>query len=70
MKLLDSAIYWMEFAMRHRGAARLWTASYRMAWYVYRSVDAIVVLLALLTTVVMSKYCCCRLCWKSKVKSD
>ncbi|KAG9341913.1 hypothetical protein JZ751_018230 [Albula glossodonta] len=43
MKPLDHAVFWIEFVMRHRGAAHLRTESYKMPWYAYHSVDVIVV---------------------------
>ncbi|KAM7423781.1 hypothetical protein PAMA_000238 [Pampus argenteus] len=49
MKPLDSALFWIEFVMRHKGAAHLRTESYRLPWYSYHSVD---VVLAFLVTVV------------------
>ncbi|XP_055010814.1 UDP-glucuronosyltransferase 2A1-like [Boleophthalmus pectinirostris] len=41
---LNSAIFWIEFVMRHKGAAHLKSESYRMPWYSYYSIDVIVVL--------------------------
>ncbi|KAM9860579.1 UDP-glucuronosyltransferase 2A1-like [Aulostomus maculatus] len=39
VKPLDNAIFWIEFVMRHKGAAHLRTESYRLPWYSYHSVD-------------------------------
>ncbi|XP_041654367.1 UDP-glucuronosyltransferase 2A1-like [Cheilinus undulatus] len=39
IKPLDSAIYWTEYVMRHKGAAHLRTESYKLPWYVYHSLD-------------------------------
>ncbi|KAJ8343469.1 hypothetical protein SKAU_G00307980 [Synaphobranchus kaupii] len=74
MKPLDLAMFWIEFVMRHKGAAHLRTESYRMPWYAYHSVDVIMVLLAavfviLLTPVAIIRFLCCRAC-KRKRKSD
>uniref|UniRef100_A0A3B4BFF5 UDP-glucuronosyltransferase n=1 Tax=Periophthalmus magnuspinnatus TaxID=409849 RepID=A0A3B4BFF5_9GOBI len=41
---LDNAIFWIEFVMRHKGAAHLRTESYKMPWYSYHSVDVILFL--------------------------
>ncbi|MBN3308931.1 UDB31 glucuronosyltransferase, partial [Amia calva] len=73
MKPLDRAIYWIEFVMRHKGAAHLRTESYRMPWYIYHSVDVIVVLLAavlvfLLSIIITCKCLCYRVCYKRKTK--
>ncbi|XP_061670590.1 UDP-glucuronosyltransferase 2C1-like [Syngnathoides biaculeatus] len=36
---LDSALFWIEFVMRHKGAAHLKAESYKLPWYAYYSVD-------------------------------
>ncbi|KAL3992740.1 G-protein coupled receptor [Sarotherodon galilaeus] len=38
---LDNALFWIEFVMRHKGAAHLKAESYRMPWYSYHSVDVV-----------------------------
>uniref|UniRef100_A0A3Q4GVZ5 UDP-glucuronosyltransferase n=1 Tax=Neolamprologus brichardi TaxID=32507 RepID=A0A3Q4GVZ5_NEOBR len=38
---LDNALFWIEFVMRHKGAAHLKAESYRMHWYSYYSVDVV-----------------------------
>ncbi|KAJ8016619.1 hypothetical protein DPEC_G00009120 [Dallia pectoralis] len=50
VKPMDNAIFWIEFAMRHKGAGHLRTESYKMPWYAYHNVDV----WALLTTTVVS----------------
>ncbi|XP_056905699.1 UDP-glucuronosyltransferase 1-2-like [Takifugu flavidus] len=39
MHPLDTALFWIEFVMRHKGASHLRSESYRMPWYSYHSVD-------------------------------
>ncbi|XP_036390524.1 UDP-glucuronosyltransferase 2C1-like isoform X1 [Megalops cyprinoides] len=75
MKPLDRAIFWIEYVMRHKGAAHLRTESYKMPWYSYHSVDVIAVLLAavlliLFITVAGIKFLCFRVCFKQKLKHD
>ncbi|XP_041645323.1 UDP-glucuronosyltransferase 2A1-like [Cheilinus undulatus] len=74
MKPLDNALFWIEFVMRHKGAAHLRTESYKMPWYVYHSVDVVLFLLtvALLTlfSCVLILWSCYNMCLKRKVKSD
>ncbi|KAM3625524.1 uncharacterized protein V6R79_013459 [Siganus canaliculatus] len=53
MKPLDTALFWIEFVMRHKGAAHLRTESYKMPWYSYHSVD---VFLSFLTTVAVGAF--------------
>ncbi len=43
---LDSAIFWTEYVMRHKGAAHLRTESYKLPWYAYHSLDVMAVFVA------------------------
>ena len=75
MKPLDSAIFWIEFVMRHKGAAHLRTESYKMPWYSYHSVDVMLFLVTVLLFVVvlftaLIKCLCVRVCFRKKMKSD
>ncbi|KAM7406399.1 hypothetical protein PAMP_000778 [Pampus punctatissimus] len=74
IKPLDSALFWIEFVMRHKGAAHLRTESYRLPWYSYHSVDVILFLLTvallILFTLAGLACSCLKLCLKRKVKSD
>ncbi|XP_028811969.1 UDP-glucuronosyltransferase 2A1-like [Denticeps clupeoides] len=75
MKPLDQAIFWIEFVMRHKGAAHLRTESYKMPWYAYHSLDvigflAIMAFTAVFLTVICVRCICCRLCLKRKSKIE
>uniref|UniRef100_A0A8C9W2B4 UDP-glucuronosyltransferase n=1 Tax=Scleropages formosus TaxID=113540 RepID=A0A8C9W2B4_SCLFO len=75
MKPLDRAMFWIEFVMRHKGAAHLRTESYKMPWYAYHSVDVIVVLFAFVSLVVLCttaivKYMCYKIRRRIKVKKE
>ena len=75
MQPLDSAIFWTEFVMRHKGAAHLRTESYKMPWYSYHSLDVIAflaVVLAVIVGVVVGtlRFLCLRLCRRSKPKLE
>ncbi|KAJ8249050.1 hypothetical protein GJAV_G00230640 [Gymnothorax javanicus] len=75
MKPLDRAMFWIEFVMRHKGAAHLRTESYQMPWYAYHSVDVIMVLLAvvllmLLIVAAIFRYLCCKTCRARKMKAE
>lgn len=72
---LDNAMFWIEFVMRHRGAAHLRTESYKMPWYVYYSLDVIAFLLLVVSGTVflifaVIRHVCCRACTKRRVKQD
>ncbi|XP_037831616.1 UDP-glucuronosyltransferase 2A2-like [Kryptolebias marmoratus] len=45
MKPLDQAMFWIEFVMRHKGAAHLRTESYKMSTIQYFSIDVMAFLL-------------------------
>ncbi|XP_070765773.1 UDP-glucuronosyltransferase 2B20-like [Enoplosus armatus] len=47
IKPIDSAIFWMEYVMKHKGAAHLRTESYKLPWYAYHSLDVMAVFVAL-----------------------
>ncbi|NP_001348442.1 UDP glucuronosyltransferase 5 family, polypeptide B3 precursor [Danio rerio] len=70
VKPLDNAIFWIEFVMRHKGAAHLRTESYKMPWYSYHSVDVILVLISAVSLIILSiyaviRYFCCRICMRT-----
>ncbi|XP_041794065.1 UDP-glucuronosyltransferase 2C1-like [Chelmon rostratus] len=74
MKPLDTALFWIEFVMRHKGAAHLRTESYRLPWYSYHSVDVVLflaaaVLLVLWTIFILIRCLYSTVC-KHKVKRD
>uniref|UniRef100_A0A674PLD3 UDP-glucuronosyltransferase n=1 Tax=Takifugu rubripes TaxID=31033 RepID=A0A674PLD3_TAKRU len=74
IKPMDSALFWIEFVMRHKGAAHLRTESYRLPWYSYHSVDVLLFLIAVVFLVLLGfvvlVWSCFRLCVKRKEKSD
>ncbi|XP_040900688.1 UDP-glucuronosyltransferase 2B13-like isoform X2 [Toxotes jaculatrix] len=75
MKPLDTALFWIEFVMRHKGAAHLRTESYKMPWYSYHSVDVMlilagVVLIILGTFAALIRCLCSKLCLRTKDKYD
>ncbi|KAM4744332.1 UDP-glucuronosyltransferase 2C1-like [Anableps anableps] len=41
MKPIDTALFWIEFIIRHKGAAHLRTESHRLPWYSYYSIDVV-----------------------------
>ncbi|XP_035853027.1 UDP-glucuronosyltransferase 2B31-like [Sander lucioperca] len=75
MKPLDRAMFWIEFVMRHKGAAHLRTESYKMSMIQYHSIDVVVFLLAvilLVFTVFVSavKFFLGKVFFKNKVKKE
>uniref|UniRef100_A0A8C7X7V2 UDP-glucuronosyltransferase n=1 Tax=Oryzias sinensis TaxID=183150 RepID=A0A8C7X7V2_9TELE len=74
LRPLDTALFWIEFVMRHKGAAYLRTESYKLPWYSYHSVDVIVFLLTVPVLLFFSIFgflwFCFRLCVQRKQKCE
>ncbi|KAM4578322.1 UDP-glucuronosyltransferase 2B31-like [Fundulus diaphanus] len=75
MKPLDRAMFWIEFVMRHKGAAHLRTESYKMSTIQYHSIDVLGILLAivlLLFTVFISagKFLWKKILYRNKAKEE
>ncbi|XP_047437666.1 UDP-glucuronosyltransferase 2C1-like [Mugil cephalus] len=71
---MERALFWIEFVMRHKGAAHLKAESIRMPWYSYYSVDVALflggaMLLILLTVFIFIRCLFTAMC-KRKVKHD
>ncbi|XP_063065279.1 UDP glucuronosyltransferase 5 family, polypeptide E1 [Engraulis encrasicolus] len=70
MKPLDAAIFWLEFVMRHKGAAHLRTESYKMPWYAYHNIDVLGFLLGSATAgfwlLVFTCKALCRVCCRRR----
>ncbi|XP_071344753.1 UDP-glucuronosyltransferase 2B17-like [Trachinotus anak] len=71
VKPLDNALFWIEFVMRHKGAAHLRTESYRLPWYSYYSLDVLLSFLATVAMItvlplVLLRYVCLEKCMKRK----
>ncbi|XP_038550465.1 UDP-glucuronosyltransferase 2B20-like [Micropterus salmoides] len=60
IKPRDSAMFWMEFVMRHKGAAHLRTESYKLPWYAYHSLDVIAVFVASSLLIITLVWVFCR----------
>jgi len=75
MKPLDRAMFWIEFVMRHKGAAHLRTESYKMSMIQYYSIDVMAFLLAIIliifTVFILAVKCLCRrVFYGNKVKKE
>ena len=72
---LDTAVWWIEYVCRNRGAEILqsWLA-YETPWYQYHHVDillfVITVITASCTALMVVCYCCSKLCCKRKMKTE
>ncbi|XP_038131422.1 UDP-glucuronosyltransferase 2C1-like [Cyprinodon tularosa] len=64
MKPLDRAIFWIEFVMRHKGAAHLRTESYKMSKIQYYSIDVLAFLLSIILLLFSVFISVIRFLWK------
>ncbi|CAJ1069823.1 UDP-glucuronosyltransferase 2A1-like%2C partial [Xyrichtys novacula] len=73
---LDTAVFWVEFVMRHGGAKHLRLASHNLNWFQYHSMDTGAALLVAMTIVLAFLWWgihrflwrCCR--WRTREKTD
>nr|XP_054587868.1 UDP-glucuronosyltransferase 2C1-like isoform X2 [Nothobranchius furzeri]XP_054587871.1 UDP-glucuronosyltransferase 2C1-like [Nothobranchius furzeri] len=74
MKPIDTALFWIEFVMRHKGAAHLKAQSYKMPWYIYHSVDVVLFLtgvtLLVVFTLILFIRCFCSAVCRRKIKRE
>ncbi|KAG8006276.1 UDP-glucuronosyltransferase 2B15 [Nibea albiflora] len=75
MSPMDTAIFWIEYVIRNKGAAHLQSAGFSLPWYSYYCVDVAAVFMALIgafvwASVLICRILCCRRSRrKNKVKS-
>lgn len=60
MKPIDIAIFWMEYVMRHGGAAHLRTDSYKLPWYAYHCLDVLALFVAIGLLIIAIVWVSCR----------
>ncbi|PNF35836.1 UDP-glucuronosyltransferase 2B1 [Cryptotermes secundus] len=56
MSAMDTAIFWTEYVIRHKGAAHLRPAILHLAWYQYLLLDVLAVILLFVITVFLLFY--------------
>jgi len=54
---LETAVYWTEYVIRHKGAPHLRFAAVGMPWYQYYLIDVLVVVFLCITTIFVLLYC-------------
>ncbi|KAM9828549.1 UDP glucuronosyltransferase 5 family, polypeptide E1 [Syngnathus typhle] len=69
MKPVDTAVFWIEYVMRHRGAPHLRTDSYKLPWYAYHSLDVIAVLALFCFLLVALMWVSCKCLCKRLLRS-
>ncbi|XP_037532744.1 UDP-glucuronosyltransferase 2B31 [Nematolebias whitei] len=71
---LDTAIFWIEYVIRNKGAAHLKSAGFSLPWYTYFCLDVAAILMAITGTfiwglVLVCRCLCCRR-FRKKMKAE
>ena len=71
---MDTAIFWIEYVIRNKGAAHLRPAAFSLPWYSYFCLDVAVFIMAVIgalvwATVLFFKVLCCRR-FRKKIKGE
>lgn len=56
MSALDTAVYWVEYVIRHGGAHHLRTAAVDLTWYQYYLLDVIALFMSVIVSFVFIFY--------------
>lgn len=71
---MDTAIFWIEYVIRHKGAAHLQSAGFHLPWYAYFSLDVAAFMVIVIGTFVwVSIFVCRTLCcrrFRRKMKPE
>lgn len=75
LKPTDTAVYWIEYVMRHKGAKHLRSESYKLSFIQYYCIDVIVVLITAASLLIVILVIMMKLLWrcivsKGKVKKQ
>lgn len=57
MSPIETAMYWTEYVIRHKGAPHLQSAAVGMPWYQYYLIDVIFVIILSILLIGMLLYC-------------
>ncbi|KAM9717746.1 UDP glucuronosyltransferase 5 family, polypeptide G1 [Menidia menidia] len=60
MSPMDTAIFWIEYVIRNKGAAHLRAAGFNLPWYSYFCLDVVAVIMALSVTFIWGLIFTCR----------
>jgi len=56
MSPLETAVYWTEYVIRHKGAPHLQSVAVGMPWYQYYLIDVLVIIFLSITTIFVLFY--------------
>lgn len=60
VKPMDTAVYWVEYVIRNKGADHLKVAGVRFPWYKYQLLDVISFMTVLISLIAYVIYICIR----------
>ncbi|XP_029615776.1 UDP-glucuronosyltransferase 2A1 [Salmo trutta] len=63
MKPLDTAVFWIEFVMRNKGAKHLRVEAHNLSWYQYHCLDVAAALLTIVALVIVVSIKTCIFCF-------
>ncbi|XP_035997867.1 UDP-glucuronosyltransferase 2B19-like [Fundulus heteroclitus] len=69
MKPIDSAVFWIEYVMRHRGAAHLRSEFYKLPWYAYHGLDVMAFCVTSVLLIISIIWVSCRSCINILIKN-
>ncbi|XP_064833315.1 UDP-glucuronosyltransferase 2A1-like [Oncorhynchus masou masou] len=73
MKPLDTAVFWIEFVMRNKGAKHLRVESHNLSWYQYHCLDVTAALLSVMALFIIVSIKTCTFCFrktKARLKTE
>lgn len=59
MSSIDTAIYWVEYVIRHKGAHHLRSPAVELSWYQYYLLDVISFLMSIILLLILICYFMC-----------
>ncbi|XP_035639302.1 UDP-glucuronosyltransferase 2A1-like [Oncorhynchus keta] len=68
MKPLDTAVFWIEFVMRNKGAKHLRVEAHNLSWYQYHCLDVAAALLTIVALVIVVSIKTCIFCFRKCCK--
>lgn len=70
MTPIDTAVYWCEYVIRHRGAPQLRSAAMNLNFIEYHNLDVLLIMAvaSIISTIIFIAVvkCCCRRCFGKK----
>lgn len=59
MSAIDTAVYWVEYVIRHKGAHHLHSPAVDLKWYQYYLLDIVAFFTSVILLLILFFYCLC-----------